>query len=75
MSPPGKVVMVWYSLTSAGEQMIRNSHIISWHQAASYTRLLTEFSRYLHTERPPALPALQKEPRCYPPACSAAAPH
>lgn len=74
MSPPGKAVTVWYSLTSAGEQTIRHSHIISRRQAGSHTRILTELSRYLHTDRTPALPALQKEPRCCPPTCSAGAP-
>lgn len=74
MSPPGKEVAVWYSLTSAGEQMICHTHIISWQEAASRTRLLTELSTYLHADRSPAFTALHKEPWCCPPTCFAGAP-
>lgn len=54
--------------------MIRHTETVSRPEPAARARLLTQLSRYLHTDRSPAFTALEEEPRRCPPSDSAGAP-
>lgn len=54
--------------------MICHTETVSLPEPATHARLLTQLSRYLHTDRTPAFTALEEEPWRCPPTYSAGAP-